>query len=199
MYLRTGTMLTCHHNALSAHMSQLLDTIEPGCTTGSTSIAHLSRRSYEEESQRPSPERHKAELTIRYMVEHLTERLNINQLASLVHVSPSYYFAMFKRQTSYAPIDFFIHLRMFRACIFLDRTPLTVKEIALALGYEDAFYFSRLFKSVNDVAPSDYRFLPSRLREGIRNSVLPHICHELGLSLDTLPVAGRRQLFGCSR
>jgi AraC-like DNA-binding protein len=36
-------------------------------------------------------------------------------------------------------------------------TSLNVKEVAAALGYEDPFYFSRVFKSVNQLAPSDYR------------------------------------------
>jgi hypothetical protein len=32
-----------------------------------------------------------------------------------------------------------------------------VKEVAAALGYDDPFYFSRVFKSVNRIAPSEYR------------------------------------------
>jgi AraC-like DNA-binding protein len=50
--------------------------------------------------------------------------------------------ALFKRLTGHAPIDFFIHLRMHRACVLLDSTWLRVKEVAAALGYDDPFYFS---------------------------------------------------------
>lgn len=117
------------------------------------------------------------------MADHLTERLNVNQLAAVVHVSSSHFFTMFKRQTGYASIDFLIHLRMFRGCLMLDHTPLTVKEIATALGYEDAFYFSRLFKLVSAVPPRDYRCFPAPIRESIRAAILPDICdHDIRLS-----------------
>jgi AraC-like DNA-binding protein len=46
---------------------------------------------------------------------------------------------------------------MKRARQLLETTSMNVKEIAGQLGYEDPFYFSRLFKSVSGVAPSDYR------------------------------------------
>ena len=109
------------------------------------------------------------------------------ELAESAGLSVPHFTNLFKKQCGFAPIDFFIHLRMFRACVLLDRTPLSVKEIAWELGYEDAFYFSRLFKSVSDLAPSDYRFLPSRMREDIRTGVLPGICAELGLRLTAGP------------
>jgi AraC-like DNA-binding protein len=107
------------------------------------------------------------------MLAHLTERMQVSALASLIHVSPSYYFALFKRETGYAPIDFFIHLRMRRACRLLETTTLSVKEIADELGYDDAFYFSRLFKSVTSLAPTDYRLLKRNSRESIAQQVLP--------------------------
>jgi AraC-like DNA-binding protein len=106
------------------------------------------------------------------MLEHLTERMQVSRLASLINVSSSYYFALFKKETGYAPIDFFIHLRMRRACLLLETTTLSVKEIADALGYDDAFYFSRLFKSVTSMAPTDYRSL-GRSRESLAAAVLP--------------------------
>jgi AraC-like DNA-binding protein len=56
-----------------------------------------------------------------------------------------------------SPIDFFIRLRMNRACRLLAESSLPVKDIAAQLGYDDPFYFSRLFKSVHAVAPTEYR------------------------------------------
>jgi AraC family transcriptional regulator of arabinose operon len=39
----------------------------------------------------------------------------------------------------------------------LEATPRSVKEVAAALGYQDPFYFSRIFKSVNRISPTAYR------------------------------------------
>ena len=113
----------------------------------------VRRRSRDEESNR------KIEHTIAFMTEHLNESLPVAKLAALANMSPSHYTALFKRRTGCAPIDYFIRLRMRHACDLLMATSLNVKEVAAALGYEDPFYFSRVFKSVNQVAPSDYRML----------------------------------------
>lgn len=95
--------------------------------------------------------------SIAYMVEHLNEPLQVSTLAAQASVSPSHYFALFKRHMGTAPIDFFIRLRMNHARDLLDSTHSSVKEIAATMGYDDPFYFSRVFKSVHQVAPAEYR------------------------------------------
>lgn len=95
--------------------------------------------------------------SIAYMVNHLDEPVQVSTLAAQASVSPSHYFALFKRQTGTAPIDFFIRLRMNHARQLLDSTCSSVKEIAATMGYDDPFYFSRVFKSVHRVAPAEYR------------------------------------------
>jgi AraC-like DNA-binding protein len=101
----------------------------------------------------------KMEETISYMTQNLNRPLQVSTLAALVNVSPSHYFALFKRHTGRAPIDYFTRLRMEKARCLLDTTASSVKEVAALLGYDDPFYFSRVFKSVNQVAPSNYRML----------------------------------------
>jgi len=95
--------------------------------------------------------------SIIYMKQHLDRPLQVSTLAALAGVSPSRFFVLFKHATGHTPIDFFIHLRMRRACELLEATSLSVQEVAASLGYDDQFYFSRVFKSVNHVAPSEYR------------------------------------------
>lgn len=95
--------------------------------------------------------------SIAYMMQHLNQPLQVAALAAQASISPSHYFALFKRQVGCPPIDYFIRLRMERARELLESTSSSVKEIAAALGYHDPFYFSRVFKSVNSVAPSAYR------------------------------------------
>jgi AraC-like DNA-binding protein len=99
----------------------------------------------------------KIDQSIAYMSSHLNEPLNVAKLASVANISSSHFFVVFKRRTGKAPIDFFIHLRMEQARRLLEDTSMSVKDIASTLGYEDPFYFSRLFKSVSQAAPTDYR------------------------------------------
>lgn len=95
--------------------------------------------------------------SIAYMTQNLNRPLQVSMLAALVNISPSHYFALFKRHTGCAPMDYFTRLRMEKARCLLDTTEASVKEVAATLGYDDPFYFSRVFKSVNQLAPSNYR------------------------------------------
>jgi AraC family transcriptional regulator of arabinose operon len=95
--------------------------------------------------------------SITYMKQHLDQPIAAASFASMVNLSESHYRALFKRQTGYAPTDYFIRLRVHKACQLLDTTDLTVKEIARLAGYQDALYFSRAFKSVVELSPAQYR------------------------------------------
>ena len=113
----------------------------------------------------------KVEQSIAYMVEHLNKPLQVATLAATVNVSASHFFVLFKRCTGCPPIDYFIRLRMHHACELLKAGAPHVKEVAAALGYDDPFYFSRVFKSVNRIAPSEYR---SKQRQSGGMPVGPH-------------------------
>ncbi len=52
------------------------------------------------------------------------------------------------------PLSLLIRLRLQRAMDLLQRGSHNVAEAARAVGYEDAFYFSRLFKKHIGVTPS---------------------------------------------
>jgi AraC-like DNA-binding protein len=95
--------------------------------------------------------------TIEYMKEHLNEPLRAATLAAVANMSLPHYFAQFKRVVGSSPIDYLINLRMEHARRLLSETSWSVKEVAVSLGYEDPLYFSRVFKSVNQTAPSDFR------------------------------------------
>lgn len=95
--------------------------------------------------------------TVTYMKQHLAQPLKLDALAAVANLARSQYTALFKRQTGYAPIDYFIRLKMHRACQLLDTLPSSVKVIAASLGYDDPLYFSRLFRVVNKMSPRAYR------------------------------------------
>ncbi len=48
-------------------------------------------------------------------------------------------------------------MKIERACYLLDTGELSISAVAEQLGYEDSYYFSRLFKKVMGVSPSSYR------------------------------------------
>lgn len=95
------------------------------------------------------------------MLAHLNEPLQVATLAAQVNVSSSHYFALFKQWMGCPPMDYFTRLRMHHASCLLGSTSASVKEVAAALGYDDPFYFSRVFKAIHRVPPSQYRTAPA--------------------------------------
>lgn len=97
------------------------------------------------------------ENSINFMEQNLDKNLLLDELASYNNLSKSQFIQVFKTKTGYSPIDFFIHLKIQKACSYLDLTDLTISEIALKVGYSDQYYFSRIFKKYMGLCPSDYR------------------------------------------
>jgi AraC-like DNA-binding protein len=95
--------------------------------------------------------------SILFMKDNLSKNLKLKELASQSKLSISQYSNLFKQKTSNSPLDFFINLKLQYACKLLDNSDLRINEIAIKLGYIDAFYFSRLFKKFMGVSPKEYR------------------------------------------
>lgn len=93
------------------------------------------------------------------MQARLHEQLDLDTLAASVNLSKYHFIKKYKELTDTTPINHFIHLKIERACQLLDSSHRNVTEIALQLGYEDAYYFSRVFKKVMGISPSQYRKL----------------------------------------
>lgn len=96
------------------------------------------------------------ERTIEYMVNHYKEAITLEQLAVMAGLSPSHYSRLFKRYTSHSPIDYLVHVRMDRAKELLLLSDYRLKAVARSVGYQDEYYFSRLFKKITGIAPSEY-------------------------------------------
>jgi transcriptional regulator GlxA family with amidase domain len=139
-------------------------------TDGRRLFAVLAGHKSKRAAGRESHAARKIRQSISYMLQHIDQPLQVASLAAAVHISPSHYSALFKRWMGCPPIDYFIRLRMQQACRLFDSTSLNVKEVAAALGYDDAFYFSRTFKAIHQVAPSDYRTMPKSQKATVRSA-----------------------------
>lgn len=83
--------------------------------------------------------------------------LDVAQLASLANLSPSHYATLFRRLTGDSPKAYLQRLRLHRAARLLLTTDESVAAIARQTGYPDPLYFSRIFRRVHGVPPSEYR------------------------------------------
>ncbi|PQP90970.1 hypothetical protein CPT76_03565 [Paenibacillus sp. AR247] len=95
--------------------------------------------------------------TVRYMMDRLEGTVTLKQLAAQARVSVPHFTQRFKEATGYSPIDYYLRLKIQLACRHLDLTQQSVKEISHRLGFQDPYYFSRLFKKIMGKSPSEYR------------------------------------------
>jgi AraC-like DNA-binding protein len=126
----------------------------------SHAMAHLLgamiRRRHQGQMGAPDPQ-HRIAHSITTMKCELDKPLRIAQLAAVAGFSASAFARLFKAQIGYSPKDYFTRLKMHRACQLLDNSTLTVKEIGFQVGYEDPLHFSRVFKLINELSPTEYR------------------------------------------
>ena len=102
------------------------------------------------------------ENSIEFMKKNIDKKLTLYDLTSYNGLSKTQLTDIFNERTGYSPIDFFIRLKIQKACFYLDFTDMAVSEIAEKIGYNDQYYFSRLFKKVMGKSPSAYR----RIKKG---------------------------------
>jgi len=95
--------------------------------------------------------------SIAYIDQHLKDELTLKDLASHVHLNPSYFSVLFKEQVNLTFSEYVTRRRIQRAKELMISTNLPVNEIAEEVGYKTAKYFIKLFKDNEGVTPSVYR------------------------------------------
>ena len=96
---------------------------------------------------------------ILHMQEHINENISLNELSKQYNYSVSRFSNLFKKKTGYAPIDYFVQMKMQKACQQLDFTNESIKNIAFNMGFDDPYYFSKRFRTVIGMSPKKYRSL----------------------------------------
>lgn len=91
--------------------------------------------------------------------ERFREQLTLDQISSELGLSPAYLSAMFKKETGITISQYITDFRIEEAKRLLVTTNDPIARIAEMVGYHDAKYFSRIFKSTVGLKASEYRRL----------------------------------------
>jgi transcriptional regulator GlxA family with amidase domain len=92
-----------------------------------------------------------------WMEFHLTEYVNMENLAEHVGISPRHFIRRFKKATSESPLNYLQQMRIEKAKKILETRTDTVDEITQAIGYENSSTFRKLFKECTGLSPREYR------------------------------------------
>ena len=97
------------------------------------------------------------ELAKEYMDEHYFENLSLNDIAGKIGISPAYLSSLFSQQAGITLIDYLNEVRIDHACVYLEPNFFKTYEIAYKVGFRDEKYFSKVFRKVMEMSPSEYK------------------------------------------
>ena len=102
--------------------------------------------------------RYVVEQILNYFENHYSEKISLDQIAENMYLSPFYVSKIFKSETGNPPIRHLIDIRLKKAKEILeDGWEGSIQEVAAAVGYDDAYHFSKLFKKRYGISPSQAR------------------------------------------
>ncbi len=113
-----------------------------------------------------------------YIAAHYNEPLKAETIAAQLGISEGYLRNLFEQVMSTGIMNYVNRYRMEQACILIDSTSLTLKEIAERVGISDASYMSRLFRKVIGVTYSEYKRRGSREVYNLTNTLKPQALPE---------------------
>lgn len=102
-------------------------------------------------------ERNVIKTILNYIEKNFEKGITLEEAAEYAHLSPHYLSRLFKKELQINFIDYVISRKIDRAKELLENTDLPVINIALQLSYDEPNYFSRVFKKVTGMTPSEYR------------------------------------------
>ena len=89
--------------------------------------------------------------------EHYMEDISLTSLSAKYNISMGHLSKLIKEQLSVNFSDYIASLRIQRAKELLRDDSLSIQEISEIVGYNDYFYFTKVFKKVEGISPSKYR------------------------------------------
>ncbi|WP_157983093.1 helix-turn-helix domain-containing protein [Psychroflexus aestuariivivens] len=103
----------------------------------------------------------------RYIKQHLNKTFSLQELADVACLSPIHFSRTFKKELGYSPIHYAELFKIRESLELIKVEDYKVQDIACLLGYKNYETFSRRFKSLVKIAPSDIKYLINRLNKEV--------------------------------
>lgn len=94
---------------------------------------------------------------IEFIKNHYAEKISLDELAELEHISKSYLSRKFKERTGLSVVSYINQIRIERSRQFLMMSGLSIDEIAYQVGFDSPKYFHRVFKEITGESPAGFR------------------------------------------
>ena len=94
---------------------------------------------------------------IQFISHNFSSPLSLDAVARHVHLNPAYFSSLFKQSTGSSFKEYLNMVRVEESKRLLTNTNYSVIDIAIATGFEDQSYFSKVFKKYTGLTPKQYR------------------------------------------
>ena len=94
---------------------------------------------------------------IAYINAHYAEKIDLETIASQIHLSKYYFCRIFREVTGATVLEYLTNVRLTRAGRLLVESSLAIQEIAQKTGFASLVHFSRTYRNAYGVSPSDTR------------------------------------------
>lgn len=100
---------------------------------------------------------HEVELILQYIHSHIGEKITLSQLAAHVNFNETYMCKVFRSHVGTSIVNYINQAKMEQAAVWLRESNWLLKNISAELGFNDQFYFNKMFRKYYGVSPSEYR------------------------------------------
>jgi len=105
----------------------------------------------------PNSKQQKLVPAVDYIAENYTKKIKNADLAKLTGLSTDYFRKIFSQTYGMSPMEYIHNLRMKKAKELLKSDYVSITDIAISLGYDTIYDFSRSFKKTTGISPSKYK------------------------------------------
>lgn len=104
-----------------------------------------------------SPSRQYLKLGLKYIQNNYNRKIAIEDIAIYAKISPSHLYRIFVQEQGISPNKYLTEYRVNQACSLIRQGCYSMAEVASSVGFEDPLYFSRVFKKIKKVSPTQYQ------------------------------------------
>ncbi len=97
-----------------------------------------------------------------YVVQNYNSKLTLSTIAALVNYNESYISRLFKKETGQGVVEYITSVRLEKSKELLTGTNTSIQDIASAVGFDTAQYFSSIFRKQEGMSPTEYRLFQKK-------------------------------------
>ncbi|MGN0993531.1 MAG: response regulator [Butyricicoccus sp.] len=145
--------------ALAAKFESRIGMCHQGIQMFDEIIGILKNSAGQLNARRQEKEQRPIQLARQYIRQNYAQQLTLEEVAGVVGFTPSYFSALFKKETGQSFVEYLTEVRTTAARNLLLNTQDPIESIAEAVGYRDVKYFSKVFKKATELSPVEFRKL----------------------------------------